>query len=951
MSERASLELRVLSDGVLRANRALRDMPAAAGEAEKAAEKLAQRQAEAARKGQEAAERQAQRQTEASQRAAAAAEKAAAREAEAWNNALQKSIARYQKQEEAAKKAADRQVEIAEKAAKREADAWSDAIQKAKARADREGWGKDGILPIRPSLQRIEARLGEGSQASGVGAMLKGVGEGSLSSIAGMAGIAGLAGGAAAIGEKMTEGLSEGIHKVIEAAAEMDNLRARIEGVTGASDKADEKFEELEKMTLGKMPSTVRQVSEAFIYLENTGLDGSSRALKAYSNIAAQTGTAVGDVARAVQMATLGNYRSLREFGIKAKEEGDHINVTFRGMKTEVANTSTAIQEYFQRLGNTEFAGAAERQMETMGGAIKKVSDEWEQLANTVARTSLGGIIKSSIGAGATVVEMLNASVSALFDTIDRKYEDAKKKRSSLEMENLDAVMRTWAEPSVSRSELENAADTINEGRMSNADKALQKFQKFDDLLRKAKELGEEQAGGFTIDQLMEENQRQYQAEAGGKGEGKKNKQDRSQLEFMRELDQVDPLQKASTTFDKLQAGIDRFLEHGGAEWEKYTELNLARYGKDVAAFHHAQDQKLEAVKHSLLTQEALIEETYNKRKFDTLEATKPGKERDDILAGLQQQRQLALEARMEQLTSIGTGATKEQFSKARFNVVTSGFDPQQEEKMLEKIAEVEKKADAIRLAEQQKRKEEMFDEYKTDEYHFMQSQQRKLAGYREALAKGVIIQSEFDQLRRSLNEQTNRKMDEQNLQYMVNTGSATDAMMAHLATATKNWAGESSGAYRQMAAAQKAFAVFSATINMLQSISAASAAQPWMAKIPLMAQAAAQGAGIVAMISSKTFDTGGDIPYGSAGLVGEKNRAEIVMRPTMVQGPATVVGSSDTAKLLNGKGQQSQPVVNVRIVQASGDGKDYHGSSAGERVVVTTVARNPAFFRAVMRR
>ena len=73
-----------------------------------------------------------------------------------------------------------------------------------------------------------------------------------------------------------------------------------------------------------------------------------------------------------------------------------------------------------------------------------------------------------------------------------------------------------------------------------------------------------------------------------------------------------------------------------------------------------------------------------------------------------------------------------------------------------------------------------------------------------------------------------------------------------------------------------------------------------WPAGIPAAIGAAAEGAKILAMITSSNYsgayDRGGDIPAGRFGIVGEYG-------PEFVRGPATVTSRAQTAQAMNGGG------------------------------------------------
>jgi hypothetical protein len=131
------------------------------------------------------------------------------------------------------------------------------------------------------------------------------------------------------------------------------------------------------------------------------------------------------------------------------------------------------------------------------------------------------------------------------------------------------------------------------------------------------------------------------------------------------------------------------------------------------------------------------------------------------------------------------------------------------------------------------------------------------------------------------------------------------------LADVAATFGSKQSGLYKALFAVSKAFAIADAVVKIQQGIAAA-AATPWPANIAAMASVAAATGSIISTIQSVTFsppkvsgayDTGGMIPAGSLGLVGE-------IGPELVKGPAVVTGRKQTAgKLREGS---SAPVVNV---------------------------------------
>lgn len=196
--------------------------------------------------------------------------------------------------------------------------------------------------------------------------------------------------------------------------------------------------------------------------------------------------------------------------------------------------------------------------------------------------------------------------------------------------------------------------------------------------------------------------------------------------------------------------------------------------------------------------------------------------------------------------------------------------------------------------------------------------------------------------------EQLNQ-LEAARMQQMFSSSAQTFGALANLA---KEFKGEQSKEYKAMFAASQAFEIAQAIMKTYDSATGAYSA---MSSIPYVGPAlgaaaaiAAVGAGManVAQIRSQSYsgayDSGGIIPRGSVGLVGE-------IGPEIVSGPANVTSRKDTAALLN---KETPPAVNnIRIINAfdSAVVGDYIGSDAGEKAILNVVKRNQSTIQQMM--
>ena len=808
-------------------------------------------------------------------RAAKRAADRAAKENERWNDLKQKALARD-----------EARAASAERAAKRIADAG----------------GLDGVLPKRPSLGRIEGAISGITEALPGAALLAG----------------GAAGVAAAATAKLFDTFKEGAHAVVEAMVELDKLKGRLTGVTGSTEEAQQAFEALEGMTIGKMPFQVKEVADAFIQLRNVGLNPTQESLEAYGNIAAQTGSGIEEFAATVQSTTMGYYRGLRAYGIAAKDEGESVAFTFQGVKTEVQKDAQSIQDYFTQLGNDKFAGGMSRQMTTMAGSLTGLKQSWHAFVESAATAELE---KTLAGAVNSLSAMVNSATN-LSKGID------------------------WAGFSSSLkgafSPVFLAADTFKEINSSSAKAYQQAAAAAEDAARAAvgkKKLHQDPlALGST-----ELDEKQAEVDSAVLERIHKAARDKRRAEFDEHEQNVRDIKAHSAVASKVQ--IDLLAEEDArysralakktkekkSDVGNYDDITYSAKRDENAALRKEDDDyataQLASQEKSLASTKAFLakavdadKQSYEIRKADL--AKYLGSDSSELMAENE-------DRWAKHLADVAAKESKAQLEK-QHRLDRIGEKPQSQMQMIAtKIA-----GDYFQLSDAL-----------SDDLSGKNGPDKKLRAEETYKAKSVALEKERIREIREANQEL--------IQQSVNNG---EALFGNLATAAKNAGGEQSEAYKVMFAAQKAFAIASATVSMGVGIGKAMELG-WPAGIPAGIAAAAEGAKVLAIVSSANYsgahDAGGSIPSGSYGDVAER-RPELVMLGSraQVRGPATVIGGQATAALLGG-GQAPQ---NIRVVNLlSTSAADAHvagflGSTQGERVLTNYMQRNGSLIRQLSR-
>lgn len=203
------------------------------------------------------------------------------------------------------------------------------------------------------------------------------------------------------------------ISKLVAVQREFDVLNSSLKTVTGSSAAAAREMEWL-KAFAKETPFGLAQATEGFVKMEALGLDPSRAALTSFGNTASAMGKNLNQMIEAVADASTGEFERLKEFGIKAKKEGDQVSLTFQGVTTTIGNNAREITGYLEALGNNQFAGAMAERANTLDGAIAGLSDTWDDLFRTIGQQNAGTLMHDSVRLAEGAVNDLTNIIKAL---------------------------------------------------------------------------------------------------------------------------------------------------------------------------------------------------------------------------------------------------------------------------------------------------------------------------------------------------------------------------------------------------------------------------------------------------------------------------------------------------------------------------------------------------------
>lgn len=761
------------------------------------------------------------------------------------------------------------------------------------------------------------------------------------------------------------------LKKVVDVQREFDVLNAGLITATGSSEKAAVAFQALTDFA-AKTPYDLKQAVAGFTELVNLGLTPSEKALTSYGNTASAMGKDLSQMIEAVADATTGEFERLKEFGIKAHQQGDQISFVFQGVTTTVGNNAKEIEGYLTSLGENQFAGAMQKRMDTLDGAISNLGDTWDGLFRAISSSGIGDMIESAVRQATDALQGLTdmvasgelegylRAIGAEFDgwgddvkTSIRAVSDYFRDRSKdMKDDGFDAV-------GFIIDAFRNLPANVRAFVQLMTVEVASQFEK---IGADAKYLKESLKAVFTDDT-----------------------QDAAAARYVAELKRIDGVRDDSiqSILKERDASVESShaqaaaAEEAGKKYREQQALNAkANEGKDrLAGFKvggsggkassrteteaaKRQKAQYDQLKESLLTEEEAVQASYEKRRKIILAQTAAGSaEQRDMLSRLDKSRaddlkKIADEHGQEFEALKESLQTQEQAIQASYDkrlaivLANTQAGSKAQADLEAQLKEQRDKALADVEASRQRERDGLYTSLMTEEESLKQAYDRKKQAILDSTA---VTEEERQDLLRRLQKQFDDEQDQMQQQHIQSQLTNAAAMFGGLADLAKAYAGEQSGAYKTLFAISKAFSITQAVMSIATGIAKAQELG-FPANLAAMAQVAATGASALATIKgsqySGAYDQGGGIPAGKVGIVGEYG-------PELVKGPASVTGRVATARAMRESGGDGggQTVVQprFRIINQFDTHEvvgGYLGSDPGEEAVMNVVRKNPEVIR-----
>lgn len=732
----------------------------------------------------------------------------------------------------------------------------------------------------------------------------------------------------------------------ISVNKEFDRLNASLVTVTGSTEAANAAFETLQEFSK-ETPFQISEVTEAFIKMKSMGLDASEEALLSYGNTASAMGKDLNQMIEAVADAATGEFERLRDFGIKARSQGENVQFTFQEVTTTVKKSASDIEGYLRNIGDTKFAGGVTRQIDTLGGKISNLEGAWEQFIRSIGES---GAISVTTG----LIEGLTTSVNNFSNAIKlaKSFSEGEVgfwEWISASPEDATSILDRIGDLGAERKAIIHARNELEkyeaELAMGGSNPARVKWLK-DEITYLKEGISEFETYLASKKKPVPASQNTATAEITTPTKPDVNAT-RDYESVVNDL--MTEREAIEVEYQNRIKIIESYTDQTIEERERLKTRALQIRNEEMAKLSEGRKRDYSDLVRSLMTEKEAVEASYQERlqiisentdkSADELEKLRSRAKtiRDNEFAEIEKRRTAEYDSLVRALWSEEESILASY--QRRMKIIEDNAPDQDTKDTLMGRLNDQFATDSLGEWSQPDTHQEELD--KINDFY---SRRRELI-----LSNSALTETQRTELETQLTQERNEKLSALERERQEQIFSASASLFDGLAGISETFAGEQSGIYKAMFAASKAFAIADSIIKIQQGIASA-AANPWPSNIAAMASVVSATSSIVSTISgtnySGAYDGGGYIPAGSFGIAGE-------LGPEIINGPAHVTSRKDTEAILKDAGQQQAPapVNNIRIVNVADPAAagDYLGSVAGEKIVMNHIKHNATSIKSIL--
>lgn len=202
-----------------------------------------------------------------------------------------------------------------------------------------------------------------------------------------------------------------------KTSMQFEKFETVLKTIEGSSKKAQASMDWISKFA-ANTPYQLEQVTESFVKLKAYGLDA-AKDLRTLGDTASAMGKPMMQAVEAMADAVVGENERLKEFGIKAKKQGNEIAynwVTASGEAKHIVvkNNQAIIESTLLAIFNSKYTGAMESQSKTLAGMLSNIQDNYTKFQKNIMDGGLYAYLKSLVDLfGKKMQESFGEAVSA----------------------------------------------------------------------------------------------------------------------------------------------------------------------------------------------------------------------------------------------------------------------------------------------------------------------------------------------------------------------------------------------------------------------------------------------------------------------------------------------------------------------------------------------------------
>lgn len=188
---------------------------------------------------------------------------------------------------------------------------------------------------------------------------------------------------------------------VITVSAKFESYAATLETIEGSSEKAEKALDWISDFAK-KTPYDVAELTEAFVKLRAYGMDPTTGLLEDLGNASSAMGKGLMSAVEMIADASTGEFERLKEFGIRASQEGKKVTFSWtengKQLSKTVNKTSDEITKFIRDRFGSRFSGAMVRQSKTWNGMISNLGDTWVDFQRRIGDAGFFESAKRGLG-------------------------------------------------------------------------------------------------------------------------------------------------------------------------------------------------------------------------------------------------------------------------------------------------------------------------------------------------------------------------------------------------------------------------------------------------------------------------------------------------------------------------------------------------------------------------